>query len=62
MGNFSTTFAPIEDLSAGLKLALDLIGLGFALAFSPVWNSGRPHSYYFARFLSLITNVVELLA
>ena len=42
MGLFGETFAPIEDLSAGLKLALDLIGLGFAIAFSPVWNSGKP--------------------
>ena len=41
MGLFGETFAPIEDMSAGLKLALDLIGLGFALAFSPVWNSGK---------------------
>ena len=41
MGLFGETFAPIEDMSAGLKLALDLVGLGFALAFSPVWNSGE---------------------
>lgn len=45
MGLFAETFAPIEDLSAGLKLALDLVGLGFALAFSPVWNSGKPQCY-----------------
>ena len=42
MGLFGQTFAPIEDMSEGLKLALDLVGLGFALAFSPVWNSGKP--------------------
>ncbi|KAM0796585.1 hypothetical protein BDR22DRAFT_825040 [Usnea florida] len=39
MGTFSTTFAPINDPDAGLKLMLDLIGLGFALMASPVWNS-----------------------
>ena len=39
MGTFSTTFAPIDDPDAGLKLMLDLLGLGFALMASPVWNS-----------------------
>ena len=41
MGTFSTTFAPIDDPDAGLKLMLDLIGLGFALMASPVWNSRK---------------------
>ncbi len=41
MGKFASTFAPINDMSAGLKLALDLVGLGFALAAAPVWNSGK---------------------
>ena len=40
MGGFAATFAPIEDESEGLKLALDLIGLGFAMFASPMWNSG----------------------
>ena len=39
MGTFATTFAPIDDPDAGLKLMLDLLGLGFALMASPVWNS-----------------------
>lgn len=50
MGTFAKTFAPIEDMSDGLKLALDLIGLGFALAFSPVWNSGKLQRYRLSRF------------
>jgi len=40
MGGFAKTFAPILDDSAQVKLALDLIGLGFALFASPLWNSG----------------------
>ena len=44
MGGFASTFAPIEDGSEGLKLALDLLGLGFAMFMSPMWNSGRQHS------------------
>lgn len=41
MGKFASTFAPIDDMSAGFKLALDLVGLGFALGAAPVWNSGN---------------------
>ncbi len=41
MGKFASTFAPIDDMSAGLKLALDLVGLGFAMVAAPVWNSGK---------------------
>ncbi len=40
MGGFASTFAPIENESEGLKLALDLLGLGFAMFASPMWNSG----------------------
>ena len=41
LGKFASTFAPIDDMSAGLRLALDLVSLGFALAAAPVWNSGE---------------------
>ena len=41
MSKFASTFAPIDDMSAGLKLALDLVGLGFALVAAPMWNSGK---------------------
>ncbi|KAL2054149.1 hypothetical protein ABVK25_005688 [Lepraria finkii] len=41
MGDFSGTVAPIEDESEGLQLALDLLGLGFALFASPIWNSDQ---------------------
>jgi hypothetical protein len=33
------TFAPIPTESFGLKLALDLVSLGYALVAAPVWNS-----------------------
>lgn len=37
----SSTFAPIPKESIDIKLALDILGLGFALAASPMWNSGE---------------------
>ncbi len=40
IGGFAETFAPIDDETEALKLTLDLLGLGFALFASPVWNSG----------------------
>ena len=40
MGPFATTFAPIDDPDAGLKIMLDILGLGFALFAAPVWNIG----------------------
>ena len=41
MGTFATTFAPVQNESEAEKIILDLIGLGFALAASPIWNSGN---------------------
>lgn len=41
MGTFSSTFAPIDDSQKGLKVLLDVIGLGFALVVAPVWNIGK---------------------
>lgn len=40
IGGFATTFAPIDDAPEALKVTLDLLGLGFALVASPLWNSG----------------------
>ena len=41
MDDISGTVAPIEDESESLRLALDLLGLGFALFDSPIWNSDQ---------------------
>ena len=44
MGTFSSTFAPIDDPQKGLKVFLDIIGLGFALTVAPIWNIGMLES------------------
>ncbi len=41
IGRFAGTFAPTSDMSAQMKLASDLVGLGFALVAAPLWNSGK---------------------
>ena len=41
IGPFTSTFAPIDDPDAGLKVMLDVLGLGFALFAAPVWNIGQ---------------------
>ena len=41
LGTFASAFTPIDDTAAGLKLARDLVGLGFTLAAAPIWNSGE---------------------
>jgi len=44
MAGFSSTFAPIKDESAIEKVILDIVGLGYALFASPLWNSCKMHS------------------
>ncbi|KAG8526406.1 uncharacterized protein KY384_000062 [Bacidia gigantensis] len=39
VGEFASTFAPIDPSVDAWKLVLDLIGLSFALAVSPLWNA-----------------------
>lgn len=39
IGKFSSTFAKVEDQSTADKIILGCIGLVFALAASPAWNS-----------------------
>ncbi|KAI9688659.1 MAG: hypothetical protein M1822_001016 [Bathelium mastoideum] len=38
MGTFSSIFAPTIDNDEGLKIVLDILGLGFALMAAPIWN------------------------
>lgn len=40
IGTFSSTFSPVEDKLKDLKILLDIIGLGFAVAAAPIWNAG----------------------
>jgi hypothetical protein len=42
-GDFASTFVEIVDPQAQLKILLDVVGLGFALIASPVWNSCMNH-------------------
>ncbi|WKT51246.1 hypothetical protein QSH57_016216 [Fusarium oxysporum f. sp. vasinfectum] len=43
----SSTFAPIKSSDFSVKLLLDIIGLGFSLAVSPMWNSALKGMPYF---------------
>jgi hypothetical protein len=47
IGAFSGTFAPIWSTDKSLKLALDLVGLGFAMVAAPTWNKCT-YSFKFA--------------
>lgn len=40
VGVFSTVFSPSMDESKGLKIFLDIVGMGFVLTAAPMWNSG----------------------
>lgn len=39
IGTFSSTFSPVEDKLKDLKIFLDIISLGFAVAAAPIWNA-----------------------
>ncbi|KAG8530286.1 uncharacterized protein KY384_004788 [Bacidia gigantensis] len=39
IAGFSETFAPIKQPTDALKVILDIVGLGFAVALAPVWNA-----------------------
>jgi hypothetical protein len=39
IGDFSSTFSPVFNQDQALKLALDILGLGFAMFAAPTWNS-----------------------
>ncbi|KAJ0152877.1 Berberine bridge enzyme-like 21 [Fusarium oxysporum f. sp. albedinis] len=47
VGEVSSTFAPIKSSDFSVKLLLDIIGLGFSLAVSPMWNSALKGMPYF---------------
>ncbi|SCV50154.1 uncharacterized protein FFFS_09366 [Fusarium fujikuroi] len=47
VGELSSTFAPIKSSDFSVKLLLDIIGLGFSLAVSPMWNSALKGMPYF---------------
>ena len=38
-GNFVATFSPVPAEDEYWKIVFDLIGLGFALTMSPMWNN-----------------------
>lgn len=40
IGTFSSIFSPVEDKLKDLKIFLDIISLGFAVAAAPIWNAG----------------------
>ncbi|KFY89077.1 hypothetical protein V500_05953 [Pseudogymnoascus sp. VKM F-4518 (FW-2643)] len=39
ISDFVSDFAPVPSIDASLKIALDIVSLGFSLAVSPMWNS-----------------------
>ena len=41
MGAFASTFVPIEDKEAAIKILLDLFGLGRSLISAGVWNKSK---------------------
>lgn len=41
MGTFTSTFSPIEDKSQVEAIILAAVGLSFALASAPMFNSGK---------------------
>ncbi|KAF4500771.1 Glucan endo-1,3-alpha-glucosidase agn1 [Fusarium agapanthi] len=47
VGELSSTFAPIKSSDFSVKLLLDIIGLGFSLAVSPMCNSALKGMPYF---------------
>jgi len=55
MGGIQSTFAPIPNDNQALKIALDIVGLSYALFASPMWNMGESLLYDLCRLV--ITNV-----
>jgi hypothetical protein len=55
MGGIQSTFAPIPNDSKALKIALDILGLSYALFAAPMWNIGESLLYDLYRLV--ITNV-----
>lgn len=39
ISTFVSDFAPVPSVDDSLKIALDILSLGFSLAMSPMWNS-----------------------